>query len=125
MKTIIEKENSDSNCIRQELKNWQDTESLIFNEVVIPNLTAPKKNDVDLSPRMDNLIAEIKSDLRNTAANFEQFEKCFFDVVSTQQSKVTNSKAYKHLESLELRIKLSVSFMNIIKKKDSGVLQQY
>ena len=62
---------------------------------------------MDLTPKMDNLITVIKRDLNNTAANLEQLEKCGLDVLSLQRSKVTESKAYKKLESLESKIKLS------------------
>ena len=103
MLDIIEKENSGDDCIQQGLKNSQDTEILLFPRVVIPNLTAPKKNDIDLTPKMDNLIAEVKSDLNKTTAYLKQFEKCVLDVLSTKQSKLTDSKAYKQLKSLELK----------------------
>ena len=62
---------------------------------------------MDLTPKMDNLITVIKRDLNNTAAKLEQLEKCGLDVLSLQRSKVTESKAYKKLESLESKIKLS------------------
>ena len=82
-------------------KNSQDTGSLKFPEIVILILTAPKKNDMNLTPNMNNLIAEIEHDLKNTAANLKQFEKFVFDVLSTKLCKVTESKAYKQLEDLE------------------------
>ena len=65
MLDIIEKENLDYGFIQQELKNLQDIESLSFPEVVSPIFTAPKKNKMDLTHRMNNLIAEIKSDINN------------------------------------------------------------
>ena len=103
MLNTIEKEISDSEYIQQGLKNLQDTES---SEALITNLTAPKKNFIEITPNMDILTAEIEHDLNNTTANLDDFEKCVFDVLSTQQNKVTYSKAYKQLESLESRMKL-------------------
>ena len=122
----IEKENSGDDCIQQGLKNSQDTEILLFPRVVIPNLTAPKKNDIDLTPKMDNLIAEVKSDLNKTTAYLKQFEKCVFNVLSTKQSKLTDSKAYKQLKSLELKIKPSSNLMNnnLKESKNSELLQE-
>ena len=123
----IEKENSGDDCIQQGLKNSQDTEILLFPRVVIPNLTAPKKNDIDLTPKMDNLIAEVKSDLNKTTAYLKQFEKCVLDVLSTKQSKLTDSKVYyKQLKSLELKIKPSSKLMNnnLKESKNSELLQQ-
>ena len=60
---IIEKENLNNGCIQQKLKTSQDTESLLFPEVKSPILTAPKKNNMDSSPKIDNLIAEISATL--------------------------------------------------------------
>ena len=126
MLDIIEKENSGDDCIQQGLKNSQDTEILLFPRVVIPNLTAPKKNDIDLTPKMDNLIAEVKSDLNKTTAYLKQFEKCVFDVLSTKQSKVTYNKANKQLKSLESRMKPSYSLMsnNLEEIEYSNLLQK-
>ena len=59
-------------------------QSLLIPEVESPTLTAPKKNDTDSSPEMDNLIAETKRDINNTAAHLEQFEKCVFRVRKLQ-----------------------------------------
>ena len=65
MRDIIKIESFDYDCIQQQLKN-----------------------DMDSSPKMYNLIADIKRDLNKITANLEEFEKCVFDVLSTQQSKV-------------------------------------
>ena len=81
----IEKEISGNDCIQQELKKLQNTESLLFSEVIVSTLTTQNKNDKDLTPKINNPIAEIKRDLNNTSANLERFEKCVFDVLSTKQ----------------------------------------
>ena len=71
MLNTIKKEISDSEYIQQGLKNLQDTES---SEALITNLTAPKKNFIEITPNMDILIAEIEHDLNNTTANLDDFE---------------------------------------------------
>ena len=53
----IEKQNSGDDYIQQELNKLHKL--LLFLEVVNFNLTAPKKNEMDSSPKMYNLIADI------------------------------------------------------------------